>query len=75
MEIPRHWRLKAQRYRLKVQSARAAAPQLPACPVCPYCAARPAVIAGWGPPVWPRPASSLDIKSPILYGITERIPG
>jgi hypothetical protein len=76
MEIPRHWRLKAQRYRLEASvCASCGRLNFPPRPVCPYCAARPAVIAGWGPPVWPRPASSLDIKSPILYGITERIPG
>jgi len=76
MEIPRHWRLKAQRYRLEGSACPGCGVfNFPPRRVCPYCAARPAVIAAWGPSVWPRPTSSLDLKSQILYEITERIPG
>ena len=76
MEIPRHWRLKAQRYRLEASiCAGCGRPSFPPRPVCPYCAARPAAITGWDVAAWPGPASSLDIKSQILHAITERIPG
>ena len=77
MEIPRHWRLKAQRYRLEASVCPGCGglsfPPRPVCPRC-ACAARPAAIVAWGFPRWPRPISSLDIKSQILHGITERIP-
>jgi uncharacterized OB-fold protein len=46
MEIPRHWRLKAQRYRLE-GSACPTCGQLsfPPRPVCPHCTAQPAQMA------------------------------
>jgi rubredoxin-like zinc ribbon protein len=48
MEIPRHWRLKAQRYRLE-GSICACCGQLsfPPRPLCLDCAHQPARIAGW----------------------------
>ena len=47
MEIPRHWRLKAQRYRL-LGSTCPTCGQLsfPPRPVCPHCPAKPVQIAG-----------------------------
>ena len=49
MEIPRHWRLKAQRYRLE-GSACPTCGQLsfPPRPVCPHCTAQPARIDAQG---------------------------
>ena len=46
MQVPRDWRLRAQRYRL-VGSACPICGRLifPPRPVCPYCAAQPATIA------------------------------
>jgi rubredoxin-like zinc ribbon protein len=48
MEIPRHWRLKAQRYRLE-GSICACCGQLsfPSRLVCPHCAYQPMRIARW----------------------------
>ena len=75
MEIPRHWRLKAQRYRLEASVCPGCGGlSFPPRPVCPHCAARPAATAAWGLPVWSTRTSSLDIKSQILYATTERIP-
>lgn len=38
MEIPRHWRLKAQRYRLAYATCPACGrPTFPPRPVCPHC--------------------------------------
>jgi uncharacterized OB-fold protein len=49
MEIPRHWRLKAQRYRLEGSVCRICGQaNFPPRPVCPYCAAQPVRIAGCG---------------------------
>ncbi len=44
MEIPRHWRLKAQRYRLEGSVCPACGRvSFPPRPVCPYCTAQPVV--------------------------------
>jgi rubredoxin-like zinc ribbon protein len=48
MEIPRHWRLKAQRYRLEGSICRfCGQPSFPPRPVCLECTYQPARIAGW----------------------------
>lgn len=40
MQVPRHWRLKAQRYRLEGAACRECGlPTFPPRPVCPHCAA------------------------------------
>ncbi len=76
MEIPRHWRWKAQRYRLEGST----------CPTCgrlifpprPVCAqrhrtAQPARIAVGELPVVLTSISLADIESHMQYRITERI--
>jgi len=41
MEIPRHWRLKAQRYRLEGSTCpNCGQPILPPRPVCPHCSVK-----------------------------------
>ena len=46
MEIPRHWRLKAQRYRLEGSACPVCGrPAFPPRPVCPHCAVQPKRIA------------------------------
>jgi uncharacterized OB-fold protein len=56
MEIPRHWRLKAQRYRLEGSTCptcgRLTFPPRPVCAQC-HCAAQPIKLASCGIPVWP----------------------
>jgi len=47
MEIPRHWRLKAQRYRLEGSRCPVCGQlAFPPRPVCPHCNSRPAQNAG-----------------------------
>ena len=66
MEIPRHWRLKAQRYRLEgslcLVCGRLAFPPRP---VCPHCVAQPSRIAFSGISVMPtlnRTADAISSK-------------
>ena len=54
MEIPRHWRLKAQRYRLEGSACPICQQFLfPPRPVCPYCQAQSKWIAVWELHVFP----------------------
>jgi Rubredoxin-like zinc ribbon domain (DUF35_N) len=64
MEIPRHWRLKAQRYRLE-GSVCPTCGQLsfPPRPVCAHCAAQPARITAGGLPVLPISIRTFDTVS------------
>jgi uncharacterized OB-fold protein len=64
MEIPRHWRLKAQRYRLE-GSVCPTCGQLsfPPRPVCPHCTAQPVRIAGYGLSALPASNRILDAVS------------
>ena len=49
MEIPRHWRLKAQRYRLEGSTCPICGQlTFPPRPVCPHCTAKTVRIAGLG---------------------------
>jgi uncharacterized OB-fold protein len=49
MEIPRHWRLKAQRYRLEGSVCPVCGQvTFPPRPVCPHCTAKPVRLAGYG---------------------------
>lgn len=60
MEIPRHWRLKAQRYRLEGSNCPICGTfTFPPRPVCPYCTALPTLI------------DLTDIEAPIEYRIPD----
>ncbi len=78
MEITRHWRLKAQRYRLE-GSACPTCGQLtfPPRPVCAqrHCTARLARIAGSVIPVLPASINTSDIETGMRYEITKRMIG
>jgi uncharacterized OB-fold protein len=66
MEIPRHWRLKAQRYRLEGSTCPICGRlTFPPRPVCPHCAAHPVWIAAGGLSVLPiskRTLASVSLK-------------
>jgi uncharacterized OB-fold protein len=65
MEIPRHWRLKAQRYRLEGSSCPTCGqPIFPPRPVCPHCITQPAQIAASGLMVLP--ASHRNVDTDLL---------
>jgi len=75
MEIPRHWRLQAQRYRLEGSTCLTCGRLIfPPRSVCPHCTAQPAQILG-GLPVSPAATRLTDIESHIEYQITERVIG
>jgi uncharacterized OB-fold protein len=64
MEIPRHWRLKAQRYRLEGSICPICGElTFPPRPVWPHCSAQPAQMAGYGLPVMPVSTRTLDTIS------------
>ncbi len=66
MEIPRHWRLKAQRYRLEGSICPACGrASFPPSRVCPSCAAQPASAASleiFAAPLTKHPANSVLSK-------------
>lgn len=75
MEIPRHWRLKAQRYRLEGSSCPSCGQLMfPPRPVCArrHCTDRLAQIVDAVIPVLPAQINPSDIESHIRYEITER---
>ncbi|MGB8981463.1 MAG: zinc ribbon domain-containing protein [Anaerolineales bacterium] len=76
MEIPRHWRLKAQRYRLE-GSICPTCGQLtfPPRPVCPHCTAQPLRIDTCGPSVLTTSIGTTGIESYIPYEFIERMIG
>jgi uncharacterized OB-fold protein len=64
MEIPRHWRLKAQRYRLEGSTCLICGRlTFPPRPVCPRCSTQPAWIAGYGFSVFPALNRTVDAIS------------
>lgn len=74
MEIPRHWRLKAQRYRLEGWVCPTCSqPAFPPHPVCYHCITQPEWIAGGESLVLPAANSLTSIESTIRCQITERI--
>ena len=74
MEIPRHWRLKAQRYRLEGATCPTCGqPIFPPRPVCPHCTAELRRIDGWVIPVLPESMNTTDMESRIKYRVTERM--
>jgi predicted amidophosphoribosyltransferase len=73
MEIPRHWRLKAQRYRLEGSICPNCGQRIfPPRPVCPHCTIQLTRITGW---VFPASVNTIQIESRIRYEIKERIIG
>jgi len=66
MEVPRLWRLKAQRYRLEGSVCPTCGQRsFPPRPVCPHCAARPANVTGYvltGIPISSRILESVPSK-------------
>ncbi|MGE5461763.1 MAG: zinc ribbon domain-containing protein [Syntrophothermus sp.] len=76
MEIPRHWRLKAQRFRLKGRRCPTCDQAIfPPRPVCPHCAIPLARIAERDIRVLPINTNLTYIKSHIWYLATERMTG
>ena len=67
MEIPRHWRMKAQRYRLEGSICPICGQvSFPPRQVCPHCGAQPALIAGSR--LSTLPASKLSVQPVPLKG-------
>ncbi|HEX9029988.1 MAG TPA: zinc ribbon domain-containing protein [Anaerolineales bacterium] len=66
MEIPRHWRLRAQRYRLEGSICPTCGQgTFPPRPVCPRCIAQPAQVAGFefsGLPASKRIVETVSLK-------------
>lgn len=74
MEIPRHWRLKAQRYRLEGSTCLICGRiTFPPRPVCSHCIPQPAQIAGEALPVLLASTGLTGIESRVKYQITERM--
>jgi uncharacterized OB-fold protein len=72
MEIPGHWRLKAQRYRFKgAICPNCGQLMFPPRPVCPHCTARRARTAGEAVPVLLTSTDLTVIESHVRYQITE----
>ena len=74
MEIPRHWRLKAQRYRME-GSICPTCGQLtfPPRPVCPYCMAQPVQLMGGALAIERTSTTLTVIETHNRYQITERM--
>lgn len=74
MEIPRHWRLKAQRYRLEGSICpRCSQLIFPPRPVCPHCTDQLARIADSIILILPATMNISDIESRMRYESTERM--
>ena len=64
MEIPRHWRLKTQRYRLEGSTCPICGQvSFPPRPICPNCAAQPVQTDGCGLSVMPTLNRIVDTAS------------
>ena len=75
MEIPRHWRLKAQRYCLEGSVCPTCGQLIfPPRPVCPHCTAQPARLVGGRLPL-PTSIGLTDLESHLRYRIMERMIG
>jgi len=67
MEVARHWRLKAQRYRLEGSICPTCGRlSFPARPVCPECSAKPVQIPGTEIPAFP--LSNRTVDTNLLKG-------
>ena len=76
MEIPRHWRLKAQRYRLEGSACVTCGQRtFPPRAVCPHCMAHPSQMAGEIFPISQTSTMLTNIEAQIRYQITERMTG
>ena len=74
MEVPRHWRMKAQRYRLEgVRCTICGQFTFPPRPVCSHCTTQPEQIAGEALPVFLASTGLTGIESHMKYQITERL--
>ena len=76
MEIPRHWRLKAQRYRLEgLICPDCGQPIFPPRPVCAndHRTAQLAGIIKWVFPKSPASLNTFDVGSRIKHEVTERL--
>ncbi len=74
MEIPRHWRLKAQRYRLEGSTCLICGHSIfPPRPVCSHCTGQLAQIGGKGLAVVLISTDPSDIKSRNQNTFTERM--
>ena len=76
MEIPRHWRMKAQRYRLEGSICRGCGrPSFPPRPLCARCASQLAQAGGWDLAGSSRSLRVAGLDPSARLPITERIPG
>jgi len=74
MEIPRHWRLKAQRYRLEGSTCPNCGQLIfPSRPVCPHCTTKPVQTAKRCVPVLLPLSTLIEVEAHIGYRITERL--
>ena len=74
MEIARHWRLKAQRYRLQGSTCPTCGqPSFPPRPLCPHCITQAAGSAGSAIPLWPASITTSGVESRMRSEITERL--
>jgi hypothetical protein len=72
MEIPRHWRLKAQRYRLEGSRCRTCGQRMfPPRPACPHYTQRKQIV-GAALPILLTSTGLMAIEARIGYEITER---
>jgi len=75
MEVPRHWRLKAQRYRLEgSMCSNCGQPNFPPRPICPHCTDQIAQMSVSVITITPSQTNASEIVSGIQYERTERMP-
>lgn len=75
MEIPRHWRLKAQRYRLEgARCPVCGQPTFPPRPVCPHCAANLRSLT-WVLSIASLSMQTSEHESRMKFEIMERVTG
>jgi hypothetical protein len=76
MEIPRHWRLKAQRYRLAGSTCPICGTvSFPPRPVCGKCTSKPVRIINGGLSTLSKSIDITNIESHIGYRFIERVLG
>ena len=76
MEVPRHWRLKAQRYRLEGSICPTCGQlSFPPRPVCPHYTAQPVQATTYALSVFPSSIGIADIESHTPHEFAERMIG
>jgi predicted amidophosphoribosyltransferase len=76
MENPRHWRLRAHRYRLEGSTCPACGwHTFPSRPVCPHCAVQVARVACLRLPAFPAATGQAVIEANIRFRIMVRSTG